>query len=140
MQDLIQFLTHHWALSLAFVVVLAMLISVELRGTVQGIKQLLPQQVTERLNHHNALLIDLRAVDLYKQGHITSAVNIPRADIERRLKNFAKDKAQPVIVYSAQENQAIEAAVKIKQQGFTEVFNLKGGIAAWQNASLPLVK
>ena len=63
-----------------------------------------------------------------------------RAAVEGRAGEFDKHKAKPVIVVCADGSRASKAAAALRAGGFANVVNLSGGLPAWQQAGLPVVK
>lgn len=82
------------------------------------------------------ILLDVRTPDEYKEAHLPGAVNIDWND-EGFMDKVAKlDKNKPVFVYCRSGHRSGLAAQALKSAGFDEVFNLDGGIMAWQKAGL----
>jgi rhodanese-related sulfurtransferase len=103
-----------------------------------GITQLEPGDVTRRINHDDATVVDLRGSSEFASGHILNAINIPDAEFSTRKKELDKFRSKPVILY-CQNGQASTRMVKIlKAEGFEDVSGLKGGLSSWQRAGLPL--
>ena len=67
------------------------------------------------------------------------ARHIPLRELAGRLNEIGKFKEKPVIVTGAGPR-AGAACRLLRHSGFNNVFQLKGGIAAWQQASLPVEK
>jgi thioredoxin len=83
-------------------------------------------------------LIDVRTVSEYAGEHLKGSQNI-----DVRSGEFAKqieklDKNQPVFVYCLSGGRSASAARKIASMGFSEIYDMKGGIMAWKRAGLPL--
>ncbi len=97
-------------------------------------------QATHLINREDALVLDVREPAEYAKGHILGAKNAPLADLERRLPELAKFKARPVIVLCESGNRATNAIGILRRNGFDRAFNLAGGLAAWQQAGLPVAK
>lgn len=140
MQQIIEFIINHWALWLAFVVVLALLLHFELSSTVAGIKLLSPQEVTTMINRENAAVIDIRDDAAFQTGHIVGALNIPVDQMDKHLKKLQRYKTKPIIISCSAGQQSPQFGAKLRKQSFSKIFALKGGISAWQNAQLPLTK
>jgi rhodanese-related sulfurtransferase/rubrerythrin len=75
-------------------------------------------------------LLDVRQPKEYKQAHIPGAQLIPLATLSDSLNEL--DPAKPVIVYCAMGGRSRVAAQLLSGQGFEEIYNLQGGIKAWQ--------
>jgi len=103
-------------------------------------QQVNPLEAVQLINRRDALVVDVRDEGEYAAGHITSARHIPTAQLAERLKEIEKFKARPVIVSCRTGSRAGAAADLLRKNGFGEVLILRGGIAAWQQAGMPLEK
>lgn len=140
MDQFISFVIRHWELWLLLAVLFAALGAVELRDRFFGVRALSPHEVMHMMNREEATLLDIRDTEHFAKGHILGSVNMPVKQIDEQTKLLEKYKAKPlIIIYSV--NQAVSAAASLlMKQGFTQIFTLKGGIATWQNANLPMNK
>ncbi|MBI2786343.1 MAG: rhodanese-like domain-containing protein [Legionella longbeachae] len=137
MEHLGQFIINHWQLWLALIVVLLLTFINELASQKKKAKELSPQAAVDLMNNENAIIIDLRDKELFKQGHIIDSINVKNEDFEQQKMDKYKNK--PIILVCARGLQASSLANKLRTQGYQPLV-LKGGIAAWQNADLPLIK
>jgi rhodanese-related sulfurtransferase len=103
-------------------------------------KSVSPLQAVQLINRRDALVIDVREANEYKSGHIGGSRHIPQGQLEGRLKELDRFKAKPVILVCATGNRSGAASALLQKSGFTEAYNLQGGIAAWTQASMPLEK
>ena len=92
------------------------------------------------LNRSKPLVLDVRDATEFAAGHIQGAKNIPVADLAGRLKEIEKFKDKPVLVHCQKGMRAKTACGILKAQKFTQLNNLQGGLDAWVEAKLPLVK
>lgn len=99
-----------------------------------------PLEAVQLINRRDAVVIDVRDAAEYASGHITNARHIPEKELADRVKELEKFKSRPLIVTCRAGGRAPGAAAALRKLGFTEVFALRGGIAAWQQASMPLEK
>ncbi len=76
-----------------------------------------------------AILIDVRTKEEYDEKHITGAVNIPLAEIEKGNINYDKDTA--IIVYCRSGNRSATAAKELITLGYTSIYDL-GSINNWK--------
>jgi len=97
-------------------------------------------EATRLINQKDAVVIDVRAPGEYAQGHILNARNIPLGELDARLKEIERYKEKPLILSCGRGDQSASAASALRKHGFTQVVNLSGGIAAWQQAGLPTEK
>ncbi len=93
-------------------------------------------QAVQMINHQGAVLLDTRSIEAFQGGHIPQARHAPLADIEKKAASLAKDK--PLILVCEMGRSAIDAASRLRAQGFTAVSVLDGGVKAWSTAGLPL--
>lgn len=139
MSRLSEFVINHWMLSLAFVAVSALLILGEIRRRLHGAPQVGPHAATQLLND-GAALLDVREDSEYKQGHLANALHIPMSQLGKRQSELDKLRDKTLVVYCRTGSRSDSAAATLRKQGFTNVYNLAGGIVAWQNANLPVTK
>jgi rhodanese-related sulfurtransferase len=97
-------------------------------------------QATQLINREDAFVIDVREANEYGGGHVLGAKNIPLGRVAAAGADLAKRKGKPVIVYCETGNRSANAAAALRKQGFERVFNLAGGMKAWQDAGLPVEK
>lgn len=95
---------------------------------------------TDLINHQNAVIIDVRSSAEYKQGHIINAINVPLNGLKNQLKPLEKHKAKPVVVSCRSGSRSALACRLLSAAGFENVHNLRGGMLAWENASMPIRK
>jgi rhodanese-related sulfurtransferase len=115
----------------------AMLIWPSIAKTIGGSKEIGTLEATRLMNTGNALVLDIRDNGEFNGGRIPKSKNIPLAEIEKRVDEIARFKDKPVIITCKSNTRAGAAARALKALGFTDVYQLQGGIAAWQQASLP---
>jgi rhodanese-related sulfurtransferase len=89
-------------------------------------------------DHPNVVLIDVREPFEYSAGYISGAKLIPLGQVPARVDEIPRDKT--VIVTCRSGNRSGQAANYLRQQGFTNVHNMAGGVIAWQQAGFPLGK
>jgi len=140
MQQYIDFVINHWALCLALVVLVSLLIYQEMNPSARGIRLIDPQVMTQMINRENAIVIDIRDIDAFKDGHITDAINVPSDSLDTHLKKITKHKSKPIIITCTTGQKAASFGSELKKQSFEKVFALKGGLQTWTQANLPLVK
>lgn len=93
-------------------------------------------QVIQMMNHQNGLVVDVRPLATYQNGHIADSRNLPLADIATKGADLPKNR--PIIIACDRGQVAIGAATKLRKLGFDQVVVLQGGINAWSQAGLPL--
>lgn len=82
------------------------------------------------------VVLDVRSRGEFAGGHLPNALNIPLDQLDQRLKDIPKNK--PVVVVCASGNRSRTGAKHLTQNGFEDVYNLKGGTMGWMIAGMPL--
>ena len=137
--QLIEFSSNNAMLVMALVVIIIMLVSGEIQQRIGGVKHVEPHAATRMLNHDNAIMIDMRNDKDYQAGHIVNAIHLPEYN-DSNIKRLEKFRERPLIIYCRSGQQSAGVCSKLRKRGFEPVYNLKGGVLAWQNANLPLSK
>lgn len=90
----------------------------------------------------DALLIDVREPDEYRQGHIAGSVNIPRGMLEFKISNepALQSLTRPIIVYCKTSGRAALSVVAMQSMGFQNITSLAGGFDAWVAEGHPVVQ
>ncbi|MFC0141937.1 rhodanese-like domain-containing protein [Erwinia mallotivora] len=141
MQDIMQFAGNHTILSLAWVVLLVLVIVTTVKGVFSQVKTISRGEATRLINKEDAVVVDVRSRDDYRKGHISGAVNVLAADIKKgSVGELEKYKTQPVIVVCATGTSAADSAAQLNAAGFGQVFILKDGVSGWSGENLPLVR
>jgi rhodanese-related sulfurtransferase len=95
-------------------------------------------EATRLMNQPGALVLDVREDAEYAAGHLPRARHIPLGQLAKRIDEIAKFKEKPVIVTCRSGARSGSACRALRNAGFTQVFNLKGGVGAWSQANLPV--
>ena len=93
-------------------------------------KQISAVALQERLaNDEMLFLLDVREPHEFNYAHIKSSVLIPMNKIAQRLNEL--DPEQEIIVICHHGIRSQRVANYLEQQGFKNIVNLSGGVAAW---------
>ena len=85
---------------------------------------------------NGAEIIDVRGQREFEEGHIEGSINIPEYEINNNFENIIKNKNKPIVLYCATGFRSTKAYYKLKDMGYTEVYNLYGGIENyWEKSS-----
>jgi rhodanese-related sulfurtransferase len=139
-QELLAFAERHSYLSLALVGLTIAILYTEVARLFRGYRALRPAELTGLINRENALVIDLSASNDFEKGHIAGSKSVQPSQFDPESKLLANAKSLPVVMVCRTGQGSADAAKRLKKAGFTQVYWLDGGIAAWQQADLPLVK
>ena len=140
MERIPEFIANHSSLALAFVVILGMLIWTIWQTAGRGLKKLSPMDATQLINREDAVVLDVRSDGEFNQGHIVNAVNIPQKSVQDQLSKLDKYRDRPIITACRNGQMAVTVGNLLRKNGFEQVYNLAGGLVAWEGANLPLVK
>jgi rhodanese-related sulfurtransferase len=140
MEQYIEFASNHPYLSLAWGGILLALVVSWVQSLLSKIQFVTPTELTIKVNREDAVLLDIRSADDFKKGHITSARNIPLAQLSSQLSKLENEKNKPIIVVCQAGMSAQGAAKQLISAGFSQVAVLTGGMSKWAEANLPVVK
>jgi rhodanese-related sulfurtransferase len=137
MERLLEYVSHHSLLaSLAVAMALAVLVF-ELRTRSQNFSGLQPQEAI-RLMNQGAQVVDLRDTAAFAAGHITGARHLAPEQRDTAAESLKKFKDKMLVLYCEQGQSAASVTRQLHANGFTKVFTLRGGLAAWRAEGLPL--
>jgi rhodanese-related sulfurtransferase len=85
-------------------------------------------------------VIDVRTPEEYAENHLMGAVNIDlnSEGFKKEINNLEKDAAY--LVYCRSGTRSAAASAVMAELGFREIYNMTGGIIAWQAAGYPVVR
>ena len=97
-------------------------------------------EAIQLINRRNAVVVDLRTATDYAAGHLPAARHLALDELQAKIGQIAKNKATPVLLVCQTGLQSNKASHIVKAAGYTEVHVLQGGLTAWQQAGMPVVK
>lgn len=80
-------------------------------------------------------LLDVRTPEEFSTGRIDNATNVNWNGDDFAAKASQYDKSKPIFVYCKAGGRSAQAADKLAELGFTEIYNLQGGIMKWDTAN-----
>ena len=83
-------------------------------------------------------IVDVRTPQEYQSGYIADAKNINVYDADFKTQIAKLDKTKPVFVYCKAGGRSADAAKKFVELGFTQVYDLQGGMMGWEHQKLPV--
>lgn len=84
-----------------------------------------------------APIIDVRTPDEFSKGHLVNALNYDWNGSKFEKQIAPLDKSKPVFVYCLSGGRSSSAANQMRIDGFTQVYEMEGGIMKWRGANLP---
>ena len=92
------------------------------------------------INDENTIVVDVREPSEFAEGHIQDAINIPLAKLADRAYELEGSKNLPILVTCQSGTRSLAAGKKLTSLGFTKISELRGGMYAWKDQSLPISK
>jgi rhodanese-related sulfurtransferase len=140
MDQYMQFATNHYILTLSWILVFSLLIYSFIGSRLRGYKTVNAAGATQLINHDDAIVLDVREENEYRNGHIVNAVHMPISYLNDRMDELEKYKDKNLIVSCKSGQRSGHACALLKKKGFENVYNLSGGMMAWQSDNLPITK
>lgn len=140
MNEYIEFTNNHPMLVGGFFAILTLLVFNLFGSRMRGYNVASPADATTLINRNDATVIDVRVDKEYNEGHIVNSIHIPQSEIQSRISELEKYKHKPIIVSCRSGQRSGQVCSALKKQGFDHIYNLTGGISAWQSANFPLTK
>jgi rhodanese-related sulfurtransferase len=109
-------------------------------STSAGAATVSPSQFQDVVEQPQTIVVDVRTPAEFAEGHLANAVNI---DVESAGFAAAVSKLDPnatYAVYCRSGNRSQGAVQQMEEAGLTDVSELDGGIVAWQEQGLPVVR
>lgn len=138
--EILTFLSHHWILATGFVATLILFLWHEvLYQNQQANHALSTAHLVQKMNHESVVIVDIRSPTLYHKGSILNAIHMPESDLDKKSNPLNKYKGKTLVFVCEQGHTAAKAADKARKSGAQALY-LIGGIQAWRDAQLPIVK
>lgn len=135
--QILSFIAEHWLIVLAMIIILLLIISYD-RIFNPGVAKMniSPQDLTTLINRENPVIIDLRPIDAFRQGHIINAINLPNSQLEQNGKQLSQYQDKLIVMVES-KGQISPKSIKTAQQYCAKLKILSGGMRAWKEAGLP---
>lgn len=91
-------------------------------------------------NTTDAQIVDVRTPAEFKAGHIKDASNIDFSSNEFKSMAATLDKSKPVFIYCLSGGRSASAAKYLRSEGYTQIYEMPGGMMEWRSRDLPEVK
>lgn len=88
----------------------------------------------------NPLILDVRSIEEYRDGHLKDALLLPVNELERKIDKISSHKNKPIAVYCRSGNRSTVASQILIKEGFKEIYNLRPGIKGWKKEQFPIIK
>ena len=139
MDRLLDYFINHPLLAGALVLMTFLVLGYELRQRGAGSATVAPNEAIRMMNG-GAVLVDLRSANQFKDGHIEGARNVPGDQLAADAKALERLAARTLVLYCDNGATTNAALRTLARAGAKDVFSLRGGLAAWKQENLPVVK
>ena len=96
------------------------------------------EKVKQHLDDGDAVIYDIRDPGSFAMGHIPGAIALNNQNLPEVLKT--ENKSSPVVIVCYHGNDSQSAALFFREQGFSTVHSMIGGMAAWRMAHPDLLE
>jgi len=93
-------------------------------------KKITSDEAKNIMSTQKAIVVDVRSLEEYNEGHIPNAISIPLETIENEAETKLKNKDDLILVYCRSGRRSREAALRLIEKGYTNVIDF-GGIQDW---------
>jgi len=135
---LFEFVGNHWIMVGATVVVAVLLTQDVIESLLRKHKLVTPAGAVVLMNDERSVVVDVRESHEFSAGHIENARHIPLGKIDDRAFELQEFKEAPVIVACQSGTRSPQACRKLSALGFSQVYELQGGMVAWEEHKLPV--
>lgn len=136
----LEFVVDNWLLFAAFALVCALLVWNLFGDRFKGIRAIDVAEMVTLINNESAVVIDVRSDAEFNNGHILNSVNVPASELTGRMNSLKSNQEHPHVVVCETGNAAAKPCSQLKENGFSQVYRLAGGLAAWKDQNYPLHK
>jgi len=100
----------------------------------EATKKVDPVEFSEVIAEPGVIILDVRTPEEFNAGHIENAININVADSNFSSEVSKLDKNATVAVYCRSANRSAVATKEMAELGFTDMYDMQGGILEWEAA------
>jgi rhodanese-related sulfurtransferase len=101
------------------------------------ITEISPEDAQKQTELGDAVLIDVREDDDWREDHAKGAKHLSRGVIELEIEEQVPDLKSPIICYCGGGSRSALVAESLQKMGYENVRSLAGGFRAWKEAGLP---
>lgn len=125
------------------VLVLAVLVTACSSGSDTATIELVsPEQAAQVIEDapSGLVVLDIRTPEEFNEARLDGATNIDYYDADFADQLDTLDKNDPYVMYCRSGNRSSDAVKTMKDLGFTEVYEIDGGIVNWYESGYPVVE
>src|ERR1044072_2505475 len=106
----------------------------------QNITEISPADARQHAEAGEAILVDVREDEDWREGYAEGAKHLNRGIIELEIEEQVPDVTTPIICSCGGGSRSALVAESVQKMGYENVRSLAGGMRAWKEAGLPLAK
>jgi rhodanese-related sulfurtransferase len=92
-----------------------------------------------QLQQDEVLILDAREIEEFQVSHLKNAIYVGYDNFNLQATTSSlKDRTKPIVVYCSIGVRSEDIAEQLKDAGYTNIYNLYGGIFEWKNKNLPV--
>lgn len=85
-------------------------------------------------------IIDVRTASEWEKSRISNAVSVPITELAGQISNLPFDRNEPIVAICLSAHRSIPAVRLLREAGYKDVHQLRGGMLSWWKAGLPTNK
>lgn len=125
-----------YSIFIIIVIVVGVIIVLDIKNNGEGkeskVKLVSMDEAVKIMNEEsNYIILDVRTIDEYNEGHIPNAICVPNETIGNDIVNKLPNKEQLILIYCRSGNRSSQAASKLAKLGYTNLIDI-GGIIDWK--------
>jgi len=97
-----------------------------------SIKEIEANELADRMEDNKPRIIDVREIREISAGTVPGAEAMPMASVPARMNELTREEELVVICRSGARS--AQVCMFLQQQGYDNVYNLRGGMIAWANS------
>ena len=90
-------------------------------------------------SYPNLIILDVRTQSEYDERHLENSILIPVVELESRINELSQYIDTEIIVYCRTGVRSAQASTILDSNNFTKIFNVLGGINAWESSGYPII-
>ncbi|MGJ7036113.1 rhodanese-related sulfurtransferase [Anoxybacillus eryuanensis] len=87
-------------------------------------------EAAQMMQKEDVVVLDVRTEEEYASGHIPGAILLPLQQLPDRMNELNKNKTYIVVCRSG--NRSAQASELLVKEGFTNIYNMTGGMNEWK--------
>ena len=103
----------------------------------KNITEISPDEARQQTERGDAVLIDVREDEDWREDHAKGAKHLTRGTIELEIEEQVPDLKTPIICYCGGGSRSSLVAESLQKMGYENVRSIAGGFRAWKEAGLP---